>query len=388
MSASPAIDLVSAAHDVAGTAKVHAAEGEAAGQLAPAVVEAIRDAGLFSMCVPRELGGAETDVATMVRAIEAVSRGDGAAGWCVMIAATTGTTAASLPREGAAEIFGDPRSIAGGVLMPPQKAVRTEGGYRGTGRWAFGSGSGHASWMVGGFVVHGPDGPESVADGVPALRMLFFPKSDVTMHDTWHVSGLRGTGSNDFEVRDLFVPEQRTCAMLGGRRWANGPLYTFPLWGLLALGVASVALGLGRAAIDELRDLATAKTPTGSRRTLAERPGAQSGLAEAEALVRSSRALMLESIDDVWGRVSAGERMTLDDRALLRLSATNAALSCARSVDLCYNLGGATSIYEKSPLQRHFRDIHTVTQHVMVGQPTLEVAGRIFLGQPTDTAMF
>ena len=388
MSAPPAPNLVAAAADVAALAREHAAEGEAAGQIAPPVVEAIRSAGLFSMLVPREIGGAEADVATMVRAIEAVSQGDGAAGWCVMIAATTGTTAASLPREGAAEIFGDPRSAAGGVLMPPQKALRTEGGYTATGRWGFGSGSGHASWMVGGFAVHGPDGPEFVADGVPALRMLFFPRADVTVHDTWHVSGLRGTGSNDFEVRDLFVPEHRTCAMLGSKRWAEGPLYTFPIWGLLALGVASVALGLGRAAIEELRTLATAKTPTGSRRLLADRASAQSGLAEAEALVRSSRSFMLESIDDVWARVSAGSKMTLDDRALLRLSATNAAMSCARAVDICYNLGGASSIYEKSALQRHFRDVHTLTQHVMVGQPTLEVAGRIFLGQPTDTAMF
>jgi alkylation response protein AidB-like acyl-CoA dehydrogenase len=272
--------------------------------------------------------------------------------------------------------------------MPPARAARVEGGYRVTGRWAFGSGSPHASWMLGGAFVQGPDGMEMLAENIPHLRMMFFRKDDITIHPTWHVSGLRGTGSNDFEVNDLFVPDAHATSRAPGAQWAHGPIFQVPMFGLLAIGVASVALGIGRAAIEELRQFAGAKTPMGSRRPLSERGAAQSGIAEAEALVRSGRALMFEVLSDTWQRLEAGEKLSLEDRMQFRLAATTAALNCARAVDICYNLGGATSIYEKSPLQRQFRDIHTLTQHVMVGQPTLEVAGRIMLGVPTDTSMF
>jgi alkylation response protein AidB-like acyl-CoA dehydrogenase len=382
------VDLVARAQSLQDLAREHADYGEQARQLHPAVVEALGAAGLFSMLVPRELGGLEVDVLTMVRAIEAVARGDGAAGWCVMIAATTGVTAAQLPRAGAEEMFSDPNAATGGVLMPKGRATRVDGGWRVSGQWAFGSGSGHARWLLGGSMVFGPDGPELLDGKVPHARMMFFPRDDVVIHDTWHVSGLRGTGSNDFEVRDVFVPERRSCPIGGGEFWTHGPTYAFPIYGLLALGVASAGLGIAQGAIDAIRELATAKTPTGSRRLLSERAAAQSGIAEAEALVRSGRAFMHETVRDAWDRVVGGDRLTLDDRALLRLAATTAALNSAKAVDLCYNLGGASSIYESNTLQRQFRDVHTMTQHVMVGQPTLEVAGRIFLGMPTDTSMF
>jgi alkylation response protein AidB-like acyl-CoA dehydrogenase len=272
-------------------------------------------------------------------------------------------------------------------VVPPGRARRVEGGFIVDGKWAFGSGSSHATWMLGDFIVEGPDGPEMVAENVPHRRRILFPRDDVLIHDTWHVSGLRATSSDDWEVQNLFVPERRTAA-LTDRPWAGGTLYRFPLFGVLALGVASVALGIGRAAIDELTSLATAKTPTGSRRPLAERGAAQSGLAEAEALVRSGRSFMLDTIRDVWSRVANGRRATTEDRMLLRLAATTAAMNSTRAVDICYTLAGGTAIYEKNRLQRQFRDVHTLTQHVMVGQPTLEVAGRIFLGLPTDTSMF
>lgn len=388
MASSPTLDLLERAEQVRGLASDRASDAEANRQLHGDVVAAIGAAGLFSMLVPRELGGLEVDVLTMVRAIESVSRGDGAAGWCVMIAATTGVTAAQLPRDGAVEMFSDPAIATGGVLMPRGRATKVDGGYRVSGQWSFGSGSGHAKWLLGGSIVFGPDGPEMIADNVPHARMMFFPREDVIIHDTWHVSGLRGTGSNDFEVQDVFVPDRRSCPIGGGSFWTHGPVYSFPLYGLLALGVSAVGLGIAQGAVDAIRELATAKTPTGSRRLLSERAAAQSGIAEAEALVRSSRAYLHATIGESWDRVVAGNRLSLDDRAQLRLAATTVALNSAKAVDICYNLGGASSIYEINPLQRQFRDVHTMTQHVMVGQPTLEVAGRVFLGLPTDTSMF
>ncbi len=378
---------IRAANEASRLARECANETERERRLAKPVLDALVDAGLMRMLVPRDLGGHETDVATMVAAIEAVARGDGAAGWCLMIAATTGVTAAQLPIEGAREIYTDPGVVTGGMLMPKGKAVRVEGGYRVSARWSYGSGSQHCQWMLGGSIVYNADGPEMLEGGVPHMRMFFFPARDITIHDTWYVSGLRGTGSHDYEVTDAFVPESRTAPIGGGRHWATGTLYRFPIYGLLALGIAGVALGIARDAIDALTELARAKTPTGSRRPLAERSAAQSGAAEAEALYRSSRAFLFETVSDVWNRVDAGAKMTVGDRAMLRMAATNAALSCARAVDICYNLGGGTSVYEESRLQRHFRDIHTLTQHVMVAPATLEVVGRVMLDVPTDTAM-
>lgn len=388
MSTPASADLLAAARELAELASVHAAYAEANHQLHPELVGALKSAGLFGMLVPRELGGLEVDVATFAGAIEAVARGDGAAGWCLMIAATTGVTAAQLPRQGAEEIFADPFAPTAGVLMPRGRATRAEDGWRVGGAWAFGSGTGHAKWILGGATVYGPDGPELVEGKAPHARMMFFPRDDVTIRDTWRVSGLRGTDSNDFEVADVFVPARRSAPIGGGTFWATGPTYAFPIYGLLALGVAATGLGIARAAIETLRDLATAKRPTGSSRLLSERAAAQSGIAEAEGLVRSASAFMREAVAEAWQRAAAGSNVGLHERAALRLAATTAALHSARAVDLCYNLGGASSIYESNLLQRQFRDVHTMTQHVMVGQPTLEVAGRIMLGIPTDTTMF
>ncbi|MGE0598403.1 MAG: acyl-CoA dehydrogenase family protein [Dehalococcoidia bacterium] len=367
-------------------AAAHAAAGESAGQLAPEVASAILSAGLFRMMVPAAIGGGEASPLEMIEAIDALSQGDGAAGWILMIGATTGASSVQLPLEGAREVFGDPAGLVVGAVVPKGIATRVEGGFRLSGVWPFGSGTGHATWITGGAVVVGPDGPEMVAEKVPHTRMMFFPRSAVSIKDTWHVSGLRSTGSNDFEVADVFVPEHHSYAMGTRSDWAEGRTYHFPFFGLLAVGVAAVATGIARAAITELKSLAAAKTPSGSRRLLAERAAAQSGVAEAEALLRSGRGFMFDTVRDVWERAQAGARIGNEDKAMIRLAATTATLNSTRAVDICYNLGGATSIYSDNLLQRHFRDVHTVTQHVMVGQPTLEVAGRILLGLPTDTS--
>lgn len=364
-----------------------AAAAEATGQVSIEVVRALSEAGLFRMMVPASIGGGEADVVSMIETIDTVSQADGATGWTVMIGATTGVSCTQLPLAGAKEIFGHPDGLAVGVVVARGRATRVDGGYRVSGTWPFASGSAHADWIAGGSLVYGPDGPEMVAENVPHARMMVFPRSAVEIKDTWHVSGLRGTGSNDFEVNDFFVPDRHSYAMGARGDWADGLVYRFPFFGLLAVGVASVATGIARAAIEELTRLAGVKTPSGSRRALGERAAAQSGRAEAEALLRSGKGFMLGSVTDVWERIRAGERIGTEDKAMIRLAATTAALNAARAVDICYNLGGATSIYEQNPLQRHFRDIHTVTQHVMVGQPTLEVAGRILLGLPTDTSM-
>ena len=340
------------------------------------------DAGLFRMLVPRALGGAETDPATMVDALAEVARGDGAAGWCAMIASTTAVLSAWLPDDEARSIFGDLQAVTGGVFHPRGRAIACDDGFRVTGRWTFASGCEHCSWLLGGALVfESPDAPRPRMrpDGVPDARLFFFPASDVRIHDTWATSGMRGTGSHDIEVRDLLVPASR-AAWPADPALRDEPLYRFPVFGLLALGIAGVALGIARGAIEDLVALATEKVPTGGRRRLAERSATQADVARAEALVAGGRAHVRDAIAPAWERARRGDDLGLRDRALLRLAATDAVRRAAEAVDLMYEAGGGSSIHDANPLSRRFRDVHVATQHVMVAKPTYETAGRVLLG--------
>ena len=359
-------------------------------RVAPELVRAIADQGLFRLLVPRSVGGLEADPATMIGAIETIARADGSAGWCLMIGATSGVLAAYLDAAGAREIYGaDAGAITGGVFHPRGRAVVEDGGYRVTGRWPFASGCQHCTWLLGGclvFAAADDPRPRSRADGRPEMRLLVFPAAEVEVIDTWNVSGLRGTGSHDIAVRSAYVPRDRS-AWFGDAPVHPGRLYSFPVYGLLALGIAAVGLGIARGAIDDLVALAGGKIPTGARRPLAERSAIQTQVAQAEALVGGARALLLDTVGAAWSAVSAGEPMTLERRARLRLAATHAVREAARAVDLMYEAGGGTAIYDESSLQRRFRDVHVATQHVMVAPPTLELVGRVLLGLETDTEM-
>jgi alkylation response protein AidB-like acyl-CoA dehydrogenase len=351
------------------------------------LIHALAAAGLFRLCVPRTLGGGEVDVATMVHVIEEIATADGSVGWCVMIAATSGLVSGYLPEAVAREICGSPHAIAGGVFAPHGKATALAGGYRVSGRWPFASGCEHCTWLMGGCIVLDDGQPQLLPSGQPDSRMMLFPAADVQIIDTWTVSGLRGTGSHDIAVADLMVPRERSVSVLSDRPRETGPLYAFPPFGLLALGIAGVALGIARRAIDELGQLARAKTPTGSRRRLGDRAIIQLHVAEAEATLRAARAFLFEIVEQAWQAACGEGALSITDRALLRLAATHAAISAAKAVDLMYTAGGGTAVYATSPLQRQFRDIHVVTQHMMVAEPTYELAGRIFLGIDTDTSM-
>jgi len=282
-------------------------------------------------------------------------------------------------------VYATPRSIAGGVVAPRGRAVAVEGGYRVTGRWPFASGCEHAGWLLGGCVVSDGDEVRMLPNGAPDATLMMARAGEVVIHDTWHVSGLRGTGSHDIEMADVFVPASRAASLFTDRPRATGPLYAFPLFGLLALCIGGVALGLGRGALDELGELAGAKRPLGSSRTLAERAVAQAETAQAEAALRSARAFLYEAIGEAWDAAAAGGEMSVAHRAALRLAATHATTTGAAVCDTAYRLGGGTAIYESSPLQRRFRDAHTATQHLLVAPATWELTGRLLLGQPTDT---
>jgi alkylation response protein AidB-like acyl-CoA dehydrogenase len=357
-----------------------APETERARRLPEELVGAMTDAGVFRMLVPEAVGGLERHPRELVATVEELARGDGAAGWCAAIGATSGLLAAYLPEESAREIYGDPRTISGGVFAPRGKASRVDGGYRVSGRWPFASGCTHCDWLMGGCLIEGDDPP------MPTLMIA--PAAEVEIHDdTWDSMGLRGTGSHDIEMRDVFVPAGRAGSLVAGKPTAHGPLYAFPVFGLLALAIGAVGLGIARGALDDVQALAAVRTPAGSRRTMAERPVVQAELAAAEASLGAARALLTDAIDRAWAAASSGGEVPTAQRAALRLAATHAATTGADVTTSAYRLGGGSSVYEsKSPLPRRFRDAHTVTQHMLVAPATNELAGRLILGLPTDTS--
>jgi alkylation response protein AidB-like acyl-CoA dehydrogenase len=384
--ADPPASPLDAARALAPRLRAAADEIERARRLPPELVRALAASGIFRLCVPHSLGGGETDPATLVAVLETLAAADGSAGWCAMIGANSGVPAAYLRADVARTIYGAADGVAGGVFVPQGRAVTVDGGYRVTGRWAFASGCEHCDWLMGGSVVRDGGTPRLLPGGDADVRLMFFPARDARVIDTWTVSGLRGTGSHDIEVKDLLVPAERSVSLTTDRPVERGTLYAFPVFGLLALGIAAVALGIARAAIDELVRLACAKTPTLHRRTLAERSLVQLQVAEAEALVRAARAFVMEAIAAAAAAVRAEGTIATRERALLRLAATHATTNAARAVDLMYTAGGGTALYATSPLQRCFRDVHAVTQHMMVGAPTAELAGRVLLGLDADTS--
>jgi alkylation response protein AidB-like acyl-CoA dehydrogenase len=366
-----------------------APESERERRLPAELVSAMVDAGVFRLLVPAAIGGLEVHPAAFVGVVEELSRGDGAAGWCAAIGATSGLLAGYLPEEGAREIYSDPRTVTGGVFAPRGRAERVgkagaerggaepgpADGYRVTGRWPFASGCTHCDWLMGGCMV----------DGEP--RMMLAPADEVRIHDTWHSMGLRGTGSHDIEMTDLRVPTRRSANLVTGRPTAEGPLYAFPLFGLLAIAIGAVSLGIARGALDDVTRLATQRKPTGSSRTMAERPTVQAEIAQAEAELRAARAFLHETIAEAWVPAESTRTVPTEQRAALRLAATHAATTGAATTAVAHRLSGGAGVYEPdSPLPRRFRDAHTATQHMLVAPATNELAGRLILGLPTDTS--
>jgi alkylation response protein AidB-like acyl-CoA dehydrogenase len=348
------------------------------------LVAELLDAGLLNLCLPRALGGGEAHPAELVRALEELARADGATAWCAMIASTSSLLGAHLPPEEAELIYGGGRTITGGVFAPRGRAERRDGAYVVDGRWSFASGVGHCDWMLGGCVVHVGEEPVVLGDGSPEVRLMLMPTDSLDVTDTWSVSGLRGTGSHDMIAVALLVPEARAISLLCKRPPELGPLYSFPLFGLLSVGIAAVALGIARGAVEDLTALAGAKTPAAGRRTLAERATVQAQLARAEASLRAARGLVLGEVDAAWLAAEGGGEMPEQARLGLRLAATHATEVAAEVVTAMYHAGGGSAIYDSSTLQRRFRDVHVATQHMMVAPSTWEFAGRLLLGLPTD----
>lgn len=362
--------------ELGAAADARATETGALRRLPDDLAAGVRDLGFARAMVPRELGGGEWTVADGVDAIERLAYHDGATAWCAMIAATTSLISGQLPARWAEEIYGPVDAHTGGFAAPVGRARATADGLVVSGRWQWGSGTHHCTWIGGGALVVDERGdPAPLADGTVAPFVLF-PAEAVTFHDTWHVSGLKGTGSGDYSVSDHLVPTG-CWVQIGARPRIERTLYRFSFLGALAVGVAAVGLGLARRAVDELVAMAGGKRPQGSAKTLAERAVVQAALAEADAGRRAARHLLDHAVADAW-RAAEGDA-ALDELGIrigLRQAATHAMTTAAAAVHACYTAGGGAAVYDSSPLQRVFRDVHVATQHAMVAPRTMEVVGR------------
>ncbi|KCZ92050.1 putative hydrolase NrgC [Hyphomonas hirschiana VP5] len=364
-----------------------AGDMEAARRLPADLAQKLAAAGVFRMVTPRTFGGLELSPREIVEVTEAAARANASAGWCVMIAATTALNAAYMAPEYAREIYADPLTITGGVFAPMGKAVVEGDHYRVSGRWQWGSGSANCSWLCGGCTVWEADEMKRLPSGAPDTRMMVFPASEVTLHDTWHVMGLKGTGSGDIEVKDILVPRGRSVSLVADAPRESGALFKFPAFGLLALGVSAVALGNARGALDAFHALATVKKSQGSSKTLSERQAMQADYARCEAQWRAARAYLFAEIDRVWTIAQGDGAIPMEARADLRLACTHMTRTGADICRTLYDLGGGAALFEASDLQRRFRDAHAITQHIVTAPSTLELTGRILFGLPTDGAM-
>jgi indole-3-acetate monooxygenase len=366
-------------------------EIERRSELPEPIVAALVERGLFRLLLPRSLGGAELPPQAYVPVVEEVAKHDASVAWCLGQANGCAMTAAYLEPGVGCEIFGrDPGIVAWGPPGGPAEARAVPGGYRLTGRWSFASGSHHAAWLGAHVAIVAEDGgPRLRPDGSPAFRTLLFPKTSTVMSDTWHVVGLRGTGSDTYAVTDLFVPENHTVARgADAKPREPGLLYAFSSSNMYSAGFAGVALGIARGVLDAFVELARDKIPRGAQRTLRDNNVIQAQVAQSEARVGAARAFLVRSLAEIWCEAGSSHRLGHDHNTTIRLASTWAIHQARDAVDTLYHAAGATSIFEDNPFERRFRDIHTVVQQYQGRQAHFETVGQVLLGLGPESTMF
>jgi alkylation response protein AidB-like acyl-CoA dehydrogenase len=355
-----------------------AEEIEEGRRLPPDLVDALTDAGCFRALVPRSHGGAELDLPAQMRVIEELSQADGSVGWTVMIGGIAPVVLGKLPRSTFDAFYAaGPDVIVGGAFNPTGTATPVDGGFRANGGWSFASGCDHCHWFLAHCVVD--------VGREPPVRMMVLPRDEVEIKDTWSVSGMRGTGSHDFVVADAFVPDERTFSLFGEPS-LDLPLLRIPELSLSTLEIATVAVGIAHGALHEITSLAAGKVPafSDSMATLAANPLFQNQLGDADAHLRAARTLLYAEADEAWSMATAGRLFSPHDRARIRGTVAWVTRTAASVVDMAYGAGGGSSIYSSNPLQRRFRDIHTLTQHFAVKPDTFTKVGALLADQEVD----
>ncbi len=356
-------------------------------RLPKALVEQFHTAGFYSLVIPRELGGLQADPLTYLRVVELLAEGAGAVGWNLANNSIGQLGTLGLPDAGVREVYahGADTVIAGTAVMGGGQAVPVDGGYRVTGRWPFGSGCQESSWMLGSFQILEGDQPRRSPDGASVYWRGVFQRSEAQIVEgSWDVSGLRATGSFDWTVEDVFLPERRTMVHAGvpldnqWKRWP-GVSYALPAQAWVGPHHSSVITGIARAGIDALIELAGEKTPRGRTGRLCENPQVQDAVGRADAILNAGRVYRTAMITELWNTIAAGEDTTLEQRARCRLAAVYATDSARKAMDLMYRHGGSTSFQRESRLAECWRDLHVVAQAVTLAPEWYPMGGRVLL---------
>lgn len=376
------MDTESLVAPVADAVKEMAAQAEAERCLPAPLMTKLVDAGLFSIYTPQQFGGIELPLPAALRVVEEVSRLDGSTGWSVALGVANDLFTAILPEESAARVLTNGSALIAGAPGFTVRATPVDGGYRFTGQWSFCSGAPNATWMNVAAPVFEGDQPR-MGEGGPEMVMAFFPPTDVEIVDTWHVAGLRGTGSHDLRVDNVFVPREMTGAFaipMGPVAVRERTMLRIPFMTMLGIIQSpAVCLGIARHAIEDFRQLALGKQgPFGPK--LSEQVQAQVGLARAEALVRSARCYWFETVERLWESAETGTEIGLDARASVRIASLTAVENSVEAVNLLYRLAGSSPLFESSLLGRCWRDAHAAAQHLQVQEGRWETAGRVLFG--------
>jgi alkylation response protein AidB-like acyl-CoA dehydrogenase len=359
--------------------------------LPPALVAQLQEAGFYRMVIPRALGGLQVDPLTYLRVVEVLAEGAGSVGWNLANNGIGQLVTLGLPDAGVQEIYppGHATVIAGTAVQGGGQAVPVDGGYRVTGHWTFGSGCRESTWMLGSFQILDGAEPRRRPDGGSLYWRGVFPRAQAEIvPDSWDVAGLRGTGSFDWTVSNVFLPERRTCPHVGvplDNQWSRWPGITYALPSQAWVGPhhSSVITGIARAGIDALIALAMEKTPRGRTFRLCDNPQVQEDVGRADAILNAGRVYRSAMIAELWNTIAAGGETTLEQRARCRLASTYAADSAREAMDLVYRHGGSTSFKRESRLAECWRDLHVVGQTVTVGPEWYPIAGRGLLGMET-----
>jgi indole-3-acetate monooxygenase len=363
-------------------------EVERARRLPPELVDALKKAGVFRIAMPRAWGGPELDPITQLRVIEALSVADASVGWCVMIGGEGGYLSGFLEQQVAREMYSDIDAVTAVALTPTGKAIKTKSGYRVSGRWPFASGCQHSTWLVGGCLVYDGDRQLTDSSGVPLTRQCFVPTKEARILDTWYTTGLRGSGSCDFEITDFSVPEERTFSFQELNFYREGPLYRF-FFNVL-FNFCGPALGVTRAAIDALIDAGTRPrrmTTVGGKLQAGELRDdgfVQDSAGRAESTLAAARAYLFATISEFWDTLVA--RREIPPRLLahfLMVSSQVYAMG-TQAVEYAYKARGGSSVYTTNILDRCMRDVLTMNQHTVNSLRSYTMAGRILLGLPPE----
>ncbi|WP_111508770.1 acyl-CoA dehydrogenase family protein [Mycobacterium kyogaense] len=365
-----------------------AAASESQRTLSPSVVDMMWSTGLMSAFNPTPAGGVEPSFAQMIETWIEMAWQDGSFGWVgIANLPSSFAAAAYLPDDGFAEVFTahDNHVTMGGQFFPNGQGVAVDGGYRLTGSWSFGSGTGHAEYVAAGFLPMVDGEMQWISEGVPDMRVAIVPRADVDFHDGWHVQGLKATGSYDYAIDDVFVPHGRTFALFTREplRGAS-PATRMGMMPVTAAGHAAWALGVAKSMLDDVAELAATKYRMSDMAALATRPTFQKGLARHVAAWRAARLLVLDAFGTAEAAVAAGDELTPTMRADMRVAAVHATDTARECAEWAHLAAGTTAIREGSRLERAFRDIYTGTQHAFISEKVAIDAAQVWLGIVED----